>query len=75
MSSPAAFVGGRYKIKRKRVSIGIDALFFVVCGFSCPEENYFVIRFSHLSIENMTVIEIRQTTTNVPHVSQMGIVS
>ena len=73
--SPAAFVGGRYKIKRKRASIGIDALFFVVCGFSCPEENYFVIRFSHLSIENMTVIEIRQTTTNVPHVSQMGIVS
>ena len=36
---------------------------------------YFVIRFNHLSIENMTVIEIRQTMTKVPQVIQIGIVS
>lgn len=28
-----------------------------------------VIRFSHFSIENITIIEIRQTTTNIPQVS------
>ena len=33
-----------------------------------------VLRFSHFRIENITIIEIRQTTTNIPQVSQIGIV-